>query len=73
MRQVQWPVNQYAYDSPHSKTSLLFQAHFAHLKFWIPDYLTDLKSVLDQVPRRFYAISIVLREYYSFVCNFKFR
>eukprot|EP01126_Amoeba_proteus_P012623 TRINITY_DN1519_c1_g1_i3.p1 TRINITY_DN1519_c1_g1~~TRINITY_DN1519_c1_g1_i3.p1 ORF type:complete len:1370 (-),score=289.41 TRINITY_DN1519_c1_g1_i3:112-4221(-) len=46
--EVRWTVDPYSYDSPHTKANLLFQAHFASLKFWIPDYWTDLKSVLDQ-------------------------
>jgi len=49
-------VDIYSYDSPHSKTNLLLQAHFSHLKFWIPDYITDLKSVLDQAIRILQAI-----------------
>lgn len=36
------------YECPHTKTLLLLQAHFSHLKMPCSDYITDLKSVLDQ-------------------------
>eukprot|EP01127_Copromyxa_protea_P008859 TRINITY_DN2045_c0_g2_i1.p1 TRINITY_DN2045_c0_g2~~TRINITY_DN2045_c0_g2_i1.p1 ORF type:complete len:2126 (-),score=516.29 TRINITY_DN2045_c0_g2_i1:21-6239(-) len=49
--QVSWQVDEYSYDSPHTKANLLLQAHFSHIKFWVPDYWTDLKSVLDQAIR----------------------
>uniref|UniRef100_A0A1D1YQG8 RNA helicase n=1 Tax=Anthurium amnicola TaxID=1678845 RepID=A0A1D1YQG8_9ARAE len=35
-------------DDPHVKANLLFQAHFSRLELPITDYVTDLKSVLDQ-------------------------
>ncbi|XP_072153378.1 activating signal cointegrator 1 complex subunit 3 isoform X4 [Bemisia tabaci] len=35
-------------DSPHTKTFLLFQAHFSRIPLPSADYFTDLKSVLDQ-------------------------
>lgn len=35
-------------DDPHVKANLLFQAHFSQLEMPISDYVTDLKSVLDQ-------------------------
>lgn len=38
-------------SSPHFKTQLLLLAHFAHAALPIADYMTDTKSVLDQVPR----------------------
>lgn len=44
-------VNQYTLDSPHTKAQLLFQAHFSRLQLPCVDYLTDLKSVLDQAIR----------------------
>ena len=40
-----------SYDSPHSKTHLLLQAHFSHAPLPIADYATDTKSVLDQALR----------------------
>lgn len=39
------------FDSPHTKTHLLLQAHFCHAPLPIADYLTDTKSVLDQALR----------------------
>ncbi|KAK8934003.1 hypothetical protein KSP39_PZI015224 [Platanthera zijinensis] len=35
-------------DDPHVKANLLFQAHFSRIEMPISDYVTDLKSVLDQ-------------------------
>ncbi|KAK8786608.1 hypothetical protein V5799_023611 [Amblyomma americanum] len=43
-------------DSPHTKAHLLFQAHFTRLQLPCSDYLTDLKSVLDQAIRILQAI-----------------
>jgi len=36
------------YDCAHTKTLILLQAHFSRLKMPCSDYITDLKSVLDQ-------------------------
>lgn len=36
------------YDCSHTKTLILLQAHFSRLKMPCTDYITDLKSVLDQ-------------------------
>ncbi|XP_025995580.2 activating signal cointegrator 1 complex subunit 3 isoform X2 [Solenopsis invicta] len=44
-----YSVNQY--DSPHAKAFLLLQAHFSRLPLPCTDYITDLKSVLDQAIR----------------------
>ncbi|XP_078001399.1 activating signal cointegrator 1 complex subunit 3-like [Glandiceps talaboti] len=44
-------VNQYSYDSPHTKTHLLLQAYFTRLTLPSTDYYTDTKSVLDQAIR----------------------
>ena len=44
-------VDQYTYDSPHTKTHLLLQAHFSRLPLPIADYGTDTKSALDQAIR----------------------
>ena len=40
-----------AIESPHTKTHLLFQAHFSRIQLPMSDYYTDLKSVLDQAIR----------------------
>lgn len=42
-----YPVDKRTYDSPNTKTNLLFQAHFSRLPLPIRDYLTDTKLVLD--------------------------
>jgi hypothetical protein len=44
-------VDPYSLDSPHTKALLLLQAHFSRLQLPCSDYLTDLKSVLDQTIR----------------------
>ncbi|XP_047939428.1 DExH-box ATP-dependent RNA helicase DExH14 [Salvia hispanica] len=45
---VQYMVDKNLLDDPHVKTNLLFQAHFSRVELPITDYVTDLKSVLDQ-------------------------
>lgn len=44
-------ANDASYDCPHTKAYLLLQAHFSQLEMPCPDYITDLKSVLDQTIR----------------------
>jgi len=44
-------VNPDSFDSPHTKTHLLLQAHFSSAPLPIADYITDTKSVLDQALR----------------------
>jgi activating signal cointegrator complex subunit 3 len=39
------------FDSPHFKTNLLIQFHLSRLEFPRVDYITDLKSCLDQIIR----------------------
>lgn len=41
-------VDEHHLDDPHVKANLLFQAHFSRIELPISDYVTDLKSVLDQ-------------------------
>ncbi|XP_010258071.1 PREDICTED: DExH-box ATP-dependent RNA helicase DExH14 isoform X2 [Nelumbo nucifera] len=45
---VPYLVDKNRLDDPHVKANLLFQAHFSQLELPISDYVTDLKSVLDQ-------------------------
>ncbi|CAL4929780.1 unnamed protein product [Urochloa decumbens] len=45
---VPYRVDQHHLDDPHVKANLLFQAHFSRAELPISDYVTDLKSVLDQ-------------------------
>ncbi|XP_059441040.1 DExH-box ATP-dependent RNA helicase DExH14 isoform X3 [Corylus avellana] len=47
-KRVQYAVDKNRLDDPHVKANLLFQAHFSQLELPISDYVTDLKSVLDQ-------------------------
>ncbi|GLJ46147.1 hypothetical protein SUGI_0972180 [Cryptomeria japonica] len=47
-KEVEYEVDKYSLDDPHVKTNLLLQAHFSRLELPISDYVTDLKSVLDQ-------------------------
>lgn len=46
-----YSIDNYSYDSPNTKAFLLLQAHFARLPLPCTDYITDLKSVLDQAIR----------------------
>jgi activating signal cointegrator complex subunit 3 len=39
------------FDSPHMKTNMLIQYHLSRLEFPRIDYVTDLKSCLDQIIR----------------------
>ncbi|KAA8541028.1 hypothetical protein F0562_024834 [Nyssa sinensis] len=45
---VPYMVDKNRLDDPHVKANLLFQAHFSQVELPISDYVTDLKSVLDQ-------------------------
>lgn len=45
---VRYVVDKNRLEDPHVKANLLFQAHFSQLDMPISDYVTDLKSVLDQ-------------------------
>ncbi|KAL5544599.1 hypothetical protein UlMin_008383 [Ulmus minor] len=47
-KKVRYMVDKERFDDPHVKANLLFQAHFSQLELQISDYITDLKSVLDQ-------------------------
>lgn len=47
-KNVPYMVDNNRLDDPHVKANLLFQAHFSQLELPISDYVTDLKSVLDQ-------------------------
>ncbi|KAL7153162.1 hypothetical protein ABFS83_04G147200 [Erythranthe nasuta] len=45
---VRYMVDKNLLDDPHVKANLLFQAHFSRVELPVTDYVTDLKSVLDQ-------------------------
>ncbi|KAK4477790.1 hypothetical protein RD792_017052 [Penstemon davidsonii] len=45
---VHYKVDNNLLDDPHVKANLLFQAHFSRVELPVTDYVTDLKSVLDQ-------------------------
>ncbi|KAJ0973952.1 hypothetical protein J5N97_015917 [Dioscorea zingiberensis] len=47
-KMVPYLVDEHRLDDPHVKANLLFRAHFSRLELPISDYVTDLKSVLDQ-------------------------
>ena len=62
-------VKDESFDSSHTKTYILLQAHFSRLELPCSDYLTDLKSVMDQCIRVLQAmIDIVSMKGLSFVC-----
>ena len=48
---VPLPIDPRNAESPHVKAFLLFQAHFARAKLPISDYVTDLKSAIDNSVR----------------------
>uniref|UniRef100_A0A7S1KV15 RNA helicase n=1 Tax=Percolomonas cosmopolitus TaxID=63605 RepID=A0A7S1KV15_9EUKA len=48
---VPWGSFSKDFESPHVKAYLLLQAHFSRIDLPISDYITDLKSVLDQTIR----------------------
>ncbi|XP_031090606.1 DExH-box ATP-dependent RNA helicase DExH14 isoform X2 [Ipomoea triloba] len=45
---VPYMVDNNRLDDPHVKANLLFQAHFSQSELPVVDYVTDMKSVLDQ-------------------------
>lgn len=45
------PVNPHSYDSAHTKTHLLLQAHFSRAALPCSDYSTDTKTALDNTIR----------------------
>ncbi|XP_010789686.1 activating signal cointegrator 1 complex subunit 3-like, partial [Notothenia coriiceps] len=50
-QQLPLKVNPHSYDSAHTKTHLLLQAHFSHAQLPCSDYNTDTKTVLDNTMR----------------------
>ncbi|KAK5892899.1 hypothetical protein CesoFtcFv8_013245 [Champsocephalus esox] len=50
-QQLPLKVNPHSYDSAHTKTHLLLQAHFSHAQLPCSDYNTDTKTVLDNTLR----------------------
>ena len=46
-----WPPLSAAMDDPHVKTQLLLQAHMLGLAMPVSDYVTDLRSAMDNAPR----------------------
>ncbi|XP_051922360.1 activating signal cointegrator 1 complex subunit 3 [Hippocampus zosterae] len=50
-QQLPLKVNPHSYDSAHTKTHLLLQAHFSHAQLPCSDYSTDTKTVLDNAIR----------------------
>ncbi|XP_061631426.1 activating signal cointegrator 1 complex subunit 3 isoform X1 [Phyllopteryx taeniolatus] len=50
-QQLPLKVDPHSYDSAHTKTHLLLQAHFSHAQLPCSDYSTDTKTVLDNAIR----------------------
>uniref|UniRef100_A0A8C5ESZ6 Activating signal cointegrator 1 complex subunit 3 n=1 Tax=Gouania willdenowi TaxID=441366 RepID=A0A8C5ESZ6_GOUWI len=50
-QQLPLQVNPHSFDSAHTKTHLLLQAHFSHAPVPCSDYTTDTKTVLDNAIR----------------------
>ncbi|KAI4494071.1 hypothetical protein M0802_009225 [Mischocyttarus mexicanus] len=61
-KMCRYQVDQYTYDSPNTKAYLLLQAHFSRLPVPCTDYITDLKSVLDQAIRIIQAMIDIVAE-----------
>ncbi|KAE9553444.1 hypothetical protein FO519_003357 [Halicephalobus sp. NKZ332] len=47
---ISFPKNS-VFESPHIKVNLLYQAHFCQFGDLVPDYVTDLRSILDSCIR----------------------
>lgn len=66
---LRYKVKDESFDSSHTKTYILLQAHFSRIELPCSDYYTDLKSVMDQCVRVLQAmIDIVSMKGLSFVC-----
>lgn len=50
-QQLPLQVNPHSFDSAHTKTHLLLQAHFSRAHLPCSDYNTDTKTVLDNAIR----------------------
>ncbi|KNC51125.1 activating signal cointegrator 1 complex subunit 3 [Thecamonas trahens ATCC 50062] len=50
-KDLPWPTEGYEWDDPHAKAFILLQAHMGGFPLPISDYITDLKSILDQSAR----------------------
>ncbi|KAM9852705.1 activating signal cointegrator 1 complex subunit 3 [Aulostomus maculatus] len=50
-QQLPLQVSPHSYDSAHTKTHLLLQAHFSRAQLPCSDYITDTKTVLDNAIR----------------------
>ena len=61
-KRCRYQVDRLSYDSPNTKAFLLLQAHFSRLTLPCADYITDLKSVLDQSIRILQAMIDVVSE-----------
>ncbi|XP_012272228.1 activating signal cointegrator 1 complex subunit 3 [Orussus abietinus] len=57
-----YQVDRHTYDSSNTKALLLLQAHFSRLPLPCTDYITDLKSVLDQSIRIIQAMIDIVAE-----------
>jgi activating signal cointegrator complex subunit 3 len=67
-QKLPWKVDPEKYGNSNCKAYLLLQAHFYRIQLPISDYITDTKSVLDQVPRVLNAlIDIATNEGYLYI------
>jgi activating signal cointegrator complex subunit 3 len=58
-KRLPFSADSHSYDSSHTKTFLLIQAHLERCPLPSADYHTDTKSVLDQVLRILQVLFIV--------------
>ncbi|KAJ6244629.1 activating signal cointegrator 1 complex subunit 3 [Anaeramoeba flamelloides] len=61
-KRVRWRVFG-NYGSPHNKANIILQAHFHQIKFAVPDYYSDLNSVIGQAIRTIQAMADVAFHY----------
>lgn len=62
-QECQWGSELRDFDSSNVKANLLLQAHFFGLALPISDYVSDTKSVLDQLPRVLIALIDIAVKY----------
>lgn len=66
---LRYKIKDDSFDSSHTKSFILLQAHFSRTELPCSDYYTDLKSVMDQCIRVLQAmIDIVAMKGLSFIC-----
>jgi len=63
-------VNLDVMADPHTKSFLLVQAYLEHAKLPISDYINDMRTVMDQIPRLLAAMQYIAIQDYTASGNF---